>query len=822
MRAIKRYLMPILGLLLIHVAVTSPIVFANDSITIRVGVYENHPKIFTDDSGKAAGFWPDIIEYIASEEDWNIEYVTGTWTECLSRLETNEIDIMPDVAYTEERGKLYDFPNENTYVSWSSVYAKAGNDIQSILDLEGKTIAVFAGSSSVEGSGGIKELINAFHISCTLIEVDSYTRVFELVKSGEVDAGISNRDFANQHLEQFNLVRTAIIFQPHTLYFAFPKESSLTPYLIAKIDSHMKELKADSNSVYYQSQEKWLGVKPEEKTIIPTWVKWLFIGIGVAAGILVGGNYLLRSRVKSKTRELIEEIGERKQAEDALKTSEGKFRLMFHSVSEGIVCSDLDGNISDANRAAVLMFGYDHKDQVVGHGVFEYVDEIDHDRVIKNMMRTLETGITRDIEYIFVRKDGSRFPGELSSSVLSNESDGDPVGFITVIRDITERKKAEAEKLEMERKAQVTDRLASIGEMASGIAHEINNPLTSVVGFSELLMEKDLPEDLRQDVEIIYDSSQRVAGIVKGLLTFARQHKPVQNRTGINEIIESTLALRKYALETSNIEVEARFDNGLPWTVADTGQLQQVFLNIIVNAEAEMKKAHGRGRLTIRTERAGDRIRISFADDGPGIARENLERIFDPFFTTKEVGEGTGLGLSLSRGIITEHNGALYAESEEGKGATFFVELPIVTEEEEKVEDTGAIKASEKIIGGRILVVDDEPAILALLNKLLGGEGYDVATSGSGREALGMIKEQEGYDLIISDIRLPGLSGAELYDELGGIAPSLQKRVIFITGDVISANTREFLKTTGVPCVPKPFDIASLKEEVKRVITGEN
>ncbi|MDD5591261.1 MAG: transporter substrate-binding domain-containing protein [Dehalococcoidales bacterium] len=810
--------MLLLGLLLIHAAVTSPIVFANDSVTIRVGVYENHPKIFTDDSGKAAGFWPDIIEYIASEEDWNIEYVTGTWTECLSRLETNEIDIMPDVAYTEDRGKLYDFPNENTYVSWSSVYAKAGNDIQSILDLEGKTIAVLAGSSSVEGSGGIKELASDFNISCTLIEVDSYTRVFELVKSGEVDAGISNRDFANQHLGQFNLVRTAIIFQPHTLYFAFPKESSLTPYLMARIDSHMKELKADNNSVYYQSQEKWLGVKPEEKPIIPAWVKWLLIGIGVAAGILVGGNYLLRSRVQSKTRELTEEIGERKQVEDALKVSEGKFRLMFHSVSEGIVCSDLDGNIIDANRAALVMFGYDHKDQVIGHGVVEYVDETDHDRIIKDMTRTLETGITRDIEYIFVRKDGDRFPGELSSSVLNNESDGELIGFITVIRDITERKKAEAEKRELERKAQITDRMASIGEMASGIAHEINNPLTSVVGFSELLMEKDLPEDSRQDVKIIYDSSQRVAGIVKGLLTFARQHKPVRNRTGINEIIESTLALRKYALETSNIEVVTRLDAGLPWTVADAGQLQQVFLNIIVNAETEMKKAHGRGRLTIRTERAGDRIRISFADDGPGIARENLERIFDPFFTTKEVGEGTGLGLSLSRDIITEHDGALYAESEEGNGATFFVELPIVAEEE-KVEETEAVEAAGKTIGGRILVVDDEPTILAFLKKVLDSEGYEVTTTGSGKEALGMIKEQR-YSLIICDIKMPGLSGAELYDELGEIAPSLQKRAIFITGDVMGPVTRAFLERTRVPYSTKPFDIASLKKEIKRVIAS--
>ncbi|MDD4985913.1 MAG: PAS domain S-box protein [Dehalococcoidales bacterium] len=466
------------------------------------------------------------------------------------------------------------------------------------------------------------------------------------------------------------------------------------------------------------------------------------------------------------------------------------------------------------------LLGYSAEDLTDGKQLFRdmlYPDDVL--RIIEENKRAEQRKGQRILigEYRIVTRD-SKIKWVHEHTVLVRDEEGAVKYHHGYVTDITEQKKAEVEKREMEKKAQITSRLASIGEMASGIAHEINNPLTSVVGFSELLMEKDLPKDLREDVETIHSGAERVAGIVKGLLTFARQHKPVRNRTGINEIIGSTLALRKYALETSNIEVITLLDNELPWTVADAGQLQQVFLNIIVNAEAEMKKAHGRGRLTIRTERAGDRIRISFADDGPGIAGENLERIFDPFFTTKEVGEGTGLGLSLAHGIIAEHNGALYAESEEGKGAAFFVELPIVAEEE-KIERVKEVEAAGKAVGGRILVVDDEPAILAFLKKVLGGEGYDVTTAGSGREALEMIKEQ-GYDLIISDVKMPGLSGAELYDELGEIAPSLQKRVIFITGDVISTDTNEFLKGTRVPCVPKPFDITGLKKEVNRVIKG--
>jgi ABC-type amino acid transport substrate-binding protein len=251
-----RSLVP-LCLLLLYVSIFGAAVAADDSITVRVGIYENQPKIFTDDQSNASGFWPDIIEYIASKEGWKIEYIRGTWTECLKRLENNEIDMMPDVAYTEERSRQYDFSHETVYTSWSMVYTRKGVDIQSILDLEGKNIAVLKGSINVEGPDGIKKLVKAFNINCIFTEVDSYTRVFELVKSGEADAGVTSKDFGYQHETDYNLVKTAIIFQPSPLYFAFPKNSSLTPYLIEIIDHQMIGMKQDYDSIYYQSLGKW-------------------------------------------------------------------------------------------------------------------------------------------------------------------------------------------------------------------------------------------------------------------------------------------------------------------------------------------------------------------------------------------------------------------------------------------------------------------------------------------------------------------------------------------------------------------------------------
>lgn len=244
---------------------------------------------------------------------------------------------------------------------------------------------------------------------------------------------------------------------------------------------------------------------------------------------------------------------------------------------------------------------------------------------------------------------------------------------------------AEAER---ERQAQLyhTDRLASIGELASGVAHELNNPLTSIIGFSEMLAEnQNLPPEVKGDLEIIQKEAKRTAEIVKNLLTFARRHSPAKQPVDINAALQNILSLRDYDHKVNNIEVITRLAPELPEVLGDNFQLQQVFMNIIINAEYFMKEAHGKGTLTITSEQRDGVARLSFSDDGPGIPEENLARIFDPFFTTKGVGKGTGLGLSICHGIVTKLDGRIWAESEPGKGSTFFVELPITKNANEDI-----------------------------------------------------------------------------------------------------------------------------------------
>ncbi|MDP2916768.1 MAG: PAS domain S-box protein [Dehalococcoidia bacterium] len=361
------------------------------------------------------------------------------------------------------------------------------------------------------------------------------------------------------------------------------------------------------------------------------------------------------------------DITERKRAEEVLRNSEERLRRMFDSVTEGIIVVDLDGKITMVNETLVGMSGCETRDKLIGRSIFEFVASRDRSRAMSDFMKTIKQGFISNTEYAIVAGDGREFPAELSAAVI-HDLQGNPVEIVGALKDITERRKMEAQLV-------ITDRLASIGELASGIAHELNNPLTSVIGFAQLLLERDVPEDLKEDLKIVNREALRTADVVRGLLTFARKHAPVKAPANVHNILKNVLQMRAYEQKVDNIEVITRFTD-MPEVMADFFQLQQVFLNIIINAEYFMIETHRRGKLTVTTERVGDMARIAIADDGPGITPENLGHIFDPFFTTKPVGKGTGLGLSICHGIVANHGGKIYVESIPGEGATFYVEIP--------------------------------------------------------------------------------------------------------------------------------------------------
>ncbi|MBL7209393.1 MAG: PAS domain S-box protein [Dehalococcoidia bacterium] len=518
-----------------------------------------------------------------------------------------------------------------------------------------------------------------------------------------------------------------------------------------------------------------------------------------------------------KTVGSLADITERKHAEEALRQSEERYRAILESVEDGYFEVDIAGSFTFFNEALWRILGYP-AEELMGMNSRTYSVGEDAKRVYEAFNEVYRTGKpVQGFSWQILRKDGSKRFLETSASLV-RDPEGNPIGFRGVSRDVTGRKEAEEERRQLEQKAHLASRLASVGEMASGIAHEINNPLTGVIGYAQLLTgREDVPTDIKKDLATINDGAQRVADIVKRLLAFARQQKLERDYVSINDIIRTTLALRTYELKTGNIELTTYLAPDLPATIADGGQLQQVFLNLIINAETEMKLGHGKGTLLVKTETVDNTIRISFQDDGPGIRKENLDRIFEPFFTTREVGKGTGLGLSICYGIISEHGGSIHTESKLREGATFIVELPIVTKAEQlKLAEPDAEEA-QRVAGVKILVVDDEPTILSFVSRALTDEGYKVETVDNATEALERIKSQR-YNLILLDIKLPDMSGIELYQRIQKIARSLTRRVVFITGDVIGARTTAFLSSTKAPHIAKPFDATQLKKEINRML----
>lgn len=380
---------------------------------------------------------------------------------------------------------------------------------------------------------------------------------------------------------------------------------------------------------------------------------------------------------------VVEDISIRKRLEQALIESEERYRTLVETAKSAIISIDKEGTIILFNPAAEELFGYTIE-EIRGKELAILMPERYRDLYRVGLRSCIETGISdilgRTIEFVGLKGSGEEFPIQVS---ISASKIGGHAVFTAIIFDITERKNLQEQLIQSEK-------MAAVGQLISGVTHEINNPLTVVMGYAEVLLsEPNLDTGARRALHSIYDESNRCKKVVQNLLSFARKHSPEKEYAYINEVLERTLNLKEYDLRKSKVEVIKNLETNLPALMVDPNQIQQVFLNLINNAEQAMAENDGRRQLVIesrvkngenRINPEGKVVEISFSDNGMGIPNKNLNKIFDPFFTTKPVGKGTGLGLSVSYGIIKEHGGEIYALSEDGKGATFVIELPMVRE----------------------------------------------------------------------------------------------------------------------------------------------
>jgi signal transduction histidine kinase len=364
-------------------------------------------------------------------------------------------------------------------------------------------------------------------------------------------------------------------------------------------------------------------------------------------------------------------------------------------------------------------------------------------------------------------------------------------------------------------------KMSALGQLVSGVAHELNNPLSVIIGYGQLLLSREVPESMHRPVELMVAQGDRMAKIVRNLLFFARQRPPERAAVNLQSVVEQTLALRVNQLTLSGITVETAFAPQLPEITGDAQQLEQVFLNLLLNAEQAILEAKPQGRIVVRTRvsAAADFVYADVLDDGPGISSDALPRVFEPFFTTKMVGSGTGLGLSVSYGILEEHGGRLTVQSRRGE-TVFTVELP-VSRAPEATPKPGLLRSVPSGEGRVALVVEDEPSVLDLVVTLLKEGGWAVDVASGGRAGLESV-EHRAYDLIISDMRMPDGDGQEFYTSVLERAPALARRFVFITGDTANEEAWAFLEGAQVPVIEKPFSPAALEDAVARVMARDD
>ncbi len=495
------------------------------------------------------------------------------------------------------------------------------------------------------------------------------------------------------------------------------------------------------------------------------------------------------------------------------------FARLFEAVHEGVyigIVSDEGAETRAANPHLKLMFGFaadTPEGDVRPFEIDRFIDPQAREGFIGRLRR--DGAVT---DYLMRLRRADRVAIWVEVTAHAEPQDGGALRVEALMRDVSERRRLEDQARDLYHQLLQAEKLAALGQTISGVAHELNNPLATILTWAERLSQRPVDDQTRRGLETILSESERAAKIVRNLLTFARKRHTTRAMVDVNQVVRETLALRSYEQRLSNITIVEALASGLPLVFADPHQFQQVLLNLIINAEQAMLGAHGRGTLILRTWQQVDdnAVMLEVNDDGPGVPEDVQPRIFDPFFTTKEVGKGTGLGLTVAYAIIQEHGGRITVTSEAGTGASFFVALPVgdapikmAAPKETGREDLG--------VGSVALVVEDEAALGAAMAESLADAGFVVDRAGDGGEALLRV-ETRVYDLIICDLKMPRVDGMTFYRALERDHPDAARRILFVTGDVAGTEAERFLEETGCRWLAKPFRLRDLLRTAKEIV----
>ena len=683
--------------------------------TVTVGVYENAPKIFTSESGKPAGIFIDIIEAIAKSEGWQLRYVSGTWSEGLDRLAKGEIDLMPDVAYTADREKLYSFHKIPVLSVWSQLYARRGSGIQSILDLNGKRIAALEQTIQLET---FNRLANSFGLKITLIPVPDYKTEFEMVASGKADAGLTNRFYGLMYARKSGLEDTPIMFDPAPFFFAARKNAP--GQLLEIIDRHLFELKKNPQSAYYATMKRWTS---EEVTFkLPLWLQILGPVVGVVLLMSLVGSLVLKQRVDARTRELKQINQEMEQREAALRKEKAFADTIIDSVPGAFYVIDTAGRLVRWNRYLEKLNELT-PDELRGMNSLRNIHEEDRELITGSIKEAFRTGDV-EAEARIITRDGERYFLFTGRRI---DAEGAPLVVGSAI-DITSRKLAEAEllrykdhleelvqdrtttleetnaklKREIEERsraekelrtalddlavardrAEEADRLKSA--FLATMSHELRTPLNSIIGFTGILRQGlpgPLNDEQKKQLAMVQNSADHLLALINDVLDISKIEAGQLNVASASfdmkaAVLKTVQTMRPLA-EKKGLDLEVEIAETVGTIQSDHRRVEQILLNILSNAIKYTEK----GRVRIDCVVRNGFVHTTIADTGIGIRKDDMVKLFSPFYQV-ESGitrryEGTGLGLSICKRLVELLGGTIRVDSEPGKGSTFSFILPV-------------------------------------------------------------------------------------------------------------------------------------------------
>lgn len=506
------------------------------------------------------------------------------------------------------------------------------------------------------------------------------------------------------------------------------------------------------------------------------------------------------------------------------------FHLLAEHASDTILIYTQDHRLAYINPACKRLTGYSQTEFYTATEPFSYVHPQDQPMMVTRFNTAFAGGCGDNIEFRIVTRNNTVKRAQASWRAM-REEDGTFVGIYMTLRDITGRKTTEERLRQIQLRLVQTEKMATLGRLVSDMAHELNNPLTSIIGISELLQVHNWPEEVRHDLKMIELHGRYAGRIISNLLAFARQRSPRRVPTNINDLVVRTLELRSYNLRIQNIGLDFQLAPDLPMLQLDPIQLQQVLINLVVNAEQALREpvwlAHTiyPPRLVIETtHQEGDdepqkMVVIRVKDNGPGIPQSVRERIFEPFFTTKE--EGTGLGLAISAKIVSELGGYIRAESRVGRGTTMEIFLPVVPLPTTGINDDLDLTSfdARPFIGTRVLVIDDDETNRELLLQTLARADLQIDTVASGHVAVQFI-QQTDYDMVICDLPLTDMRGEVLYQALVQHMRMFDRRVIFVAGDNVCSETTAFLGKHKCQFLRKPLNTQEVLSVVHTLLAN--